>query len=106
MLEQLAKATATVAMRLHAGIFSASLGIVPTMVSYDEKVTAFAESIGSIALHIEQLTADALWSAFVESQATASQLVAMVRERREIGVRRAAINIAMLEESLRPVNTR
>ena len=96
----LATVEATVAMRLHAGIFSVGLGIVPTMVSYDAKVTAFAESYGGKPLPVESLTQDALWAAFQDSLDNGARLALAVRERAEVGAKKARINVRLLEESL------
>jgi polysaccharide pyruvyl transferase CsaB len=99
-LKALEPVQTTVAMRLHAGIFSAGLGIVPTMVSYDAKVTAFAESFGGTPITVEALSADSLWDAFISSQEHAARLEPAVRERAEVGANRARINVRLLEESL------
>ncbi|MFZ4506559.1 MAG: polysaccharide pyruvyl transferase CsaB [Fimbriimonas sp.] len=58
-----------IAMRLHAGILAASVGVPPLMVSYDPKVTAFAKTldIGS-ALQMEGLTAQRILDTFVSFQ--------------------------------------
>lgn len=105
MFAVLGGAGATVGMRLHAGIFSAALGVVPTMVSYDDKVTAFAESLGTRAILLDKLNGPTLWAAFEKSLADAARLQESVRRRAEIGARRARINITMLEEMLQGVRT-
>ena len=99
-LETLSKVETTIAMRLHAGIFSVGLGIVPTMVSYDAKVSAFAESFGGKPLAVESLTQNALWAAFQESLENSARLEPAVRERAEVGANRARINVRLLEDSL------
>jgi polysaccharide pyruvyl transferase CsaB len=99
-IEALKRVSATVSMRLHGGIFSAALGIVPAMVSYDEKVSAFARSIGHEAVKLDDLTQEVLWEGFQRSRDGAEKLRHMVRERAEIGRKRAGINISMLEETL------
>ena len=106
MFRTLVAVKSTVAMRLHAGIFSAAVGVVPTMVSYDDKVTAFAESIGSRALPVEEITADSLWQRFQESLADSDRLAAQVRVRREVGVEKSRLNMAMLEDILQSGRTR
>lgn len=75
------------------------------MVSYDDKVTAFAESLGTRAILLDKLNGPTLWAAFEKSLADAARLQESVRRRAEIGARRARINITMLEEMLQGVRT-
>lgn len=96
----IASVQATVAMRLHAGIFSVAAGILPTLVTYDDKVTQFARSFGSEAIPIERLTGDALWEAFAQSQENLAERQEAVNARREKGLRGARRNIDLLEEYL------
>ncbi len=65
LLSRLRRMHSVVAMRLHAGILSASVGVPPMMVAYDPKVAAFsaAMDMGS-AISADGLTADALWANF------------------------------------------
>ncbi|MDQ2985434.1 MAG: polysaccharide pyruvyl transferase CsaB [Armatimonadota bacterium] len=105
LIENIAQAGATVAMRLHAGIFSVANGIAPTLVSYDDKVATFAQSIGQPALTLDKLTEDSLWEAFQYTEQNRQALEAEGRVRREAGVRRARMNLEMLESLLQSGRT-
>lgn len=100
LAEGVATVSATVAMRLHAGIFSVAAGIAPTMVSYDDKVSAFARSIGQESLPLPSLTGEALWESFIATEANRSALEEAACVRRELGVRRSRMNVDMLESFL------
>jgi polysaccharide pyruvyl transferase CsaB len=84
-----ARMEAVIAMRLHAGILAATAGIPCCMVSYDPKVTAFANQIGAPApLHVEGLEEGRLIHAVQEflrekDQRTASLLAAREKLRRD-----------------------
>lgn len=101
----IASVGATVAMRLHAGIFSVAAGIAPTMVSYDEKVSAFARSIGQEALPLASLTGDALWRAFMNTEANRQALEEEADRRREVARRRSRTNVDLLESYLNSGST-
>jgi polysaccharide pyruvyl transferase WcaK-like protein len=105
LAEGIASVQATAAMRLHAGIFSVSAGVAPTMVSYDEKVTAFAASIGQPALQLANLTGDMLWEQFQRTEADRPALEMKACIRRDAGLRRAQINIDLLEGFLQEGRT-
>lgn len=100
LVDGMASVSATVSMRLHGGIFSVAAGIAPTMVSYDEKVTAFARSIGQAALPLKSLTGESLWAAFQATEANRPDLEREACVRRELGLRRSRMNIEMLESFL------
>ncbi|MES1227323.1 MAG: polysaccharide pyruvyl transferase family protein, partial [Armatimonadota bacterium] len=60
--ERIMRMDAVVSMRLHTGILATTVDVPSLMVSYDPKVTAFANMMGgSTPLKIEGLTADRLW---------------------------------------------
>jgi polysaccharide pyruvyl transferase CsaB len=63
--QRLSRMDGVIAMRLHAGILAATVGLPPLMISYDPKVTAFARQldIGS-ALPIENLTGQRIFDVF------------------------------------------
>lgn len=63
-----------VAMRLHAGILAAMMGIPPLMISYDPKTTAFSKMLGlSNPPMIEGLTAQRLFEQFLAHQRSQSR---------------------------------
>jgi polysaccharide pyruvyl transferase WcaK-like protein len=90
-----------IAMRLHAGILAATVGIPPLMVSYDPKVTAFAKllDVGS-AMSMEGLTAARLFEAHQESLRNRERNVKILERKREELVRLAEGNLELLRETL------
>jgi polysaccharide pyruvyl transferase WcaK-like protein len=99
VLKLMAPVQHTVAMRLHAGIFSSGLNIPATMVAYDSKVGTFAESIGSEALTLENLTEEHLWETF-QRDTQDEALREAVEERAHKGAVNAKVSIDLLEEVL------
>jgi polysaccharide pyruvyl transferase WcaK-like protein len=66
---RLARMDGLIAMRLHAAILAATVGVAPLIISYDPKTTAFAKLLGLPAPpSIENLTAQRLFEIFVEHQ--------------------------------------
>lgn len=62
--ERIMRMDAVVSMRLHTGILATTVGVPSLMVSYDPKVTAFANMMGGASpLKVEGLTADRMWAA-------------------------------------------
>jgi polysaccharide pyruvyl transferase WcaK-like protein len=100
LAEGMASVEATVAMRLHAGIFSVAAGTAPTLVSYDDKVMTFGRSIGQNPLPVASLTGEDLWEAFKLTESNRSALDSQAGVRRELGLRRSRLNIEMLESFL------
>jgi polysaccharide pyruvyl transferase CsaB len=99
---RLARMDAVIAMRLHAGIIAATVGIPPLMVSYDPKVTAFAKllDIGT-APSIEGLTAQRLYDMFVEHQKGRERHEKILERKREELVKAAMVNVELLEHAIR-----
>lgn len=63
--QRVGRMEAVIAMRLHAGILAATVGIPPMMVSYDPKVTAFSNLIGLPAPpNVQGVTGDRLFAQF------------------------------------------
>jgi len=69
MQQRMSRMETVVAMRLHAGILAATMGIPAMMVSYDPKVTAYARlmEMGN-ALQLEGLTGPRLLDSFISFQ--------------------------------------
>lgn len=62
--ERIMRMDAVVSMRLHTGILATTVGVPSLMVSYDPKVTAFANMMGGASpLKVEGLSADRMWAA-------------------------------------------
>lgn len=99
LLAGVGAARATVAMRLHAGIFSAINCVPAQMIAYDPKVEAFAASTGNPAIPLPELSAEGLWSRFERVIANADELGAAAKERASAG-REASIRGVELLRSL------
>ena len=64
--ERLARMEGMIAMRLHAGILAATVGVAPTMVSYDPKVNAFAQLLNlPRAIDVNKASPDAIVQGFL-----------------------------------------
>lgn len=65
MAGRIARMDGMVAMRMHAGLFSALSGKAPLMIAYDPKISAFSASLGLPSpLSLDGLTPQKLWEAF------------------------------------------
>ena len=99
--QRLARMESVIAMRLHAGILAASVGVPPYMVAYDPKVTAFANVLGySAPPSMQGITAERIFNGFqtfIKDRDRAAE--ALVRKREEL--RKAAMgNIDLLRSAL------
>ena len=71
---RLARMDGIIAMRLHAALLAATVGVPPFIVSYDPKTAAFAKLLGLPAPPpVEGLTAPRLFDAFLEHQKSAER---------------------------------
>lgn len=67
--QRMARMDSIIAMRLHAGVLAATVGVAPFMVSYDPKVSAFAKLLDlGPAPNLEGMTAQRLFDQFIEFQ--------------------------------------
>ena len=99
--QRLSRMDGLVAMRLHAGILGATVGVPPLMVSYDPKVSAFAKGLGaSPPVPLEGLTAARLFSAYEEYVRTAPRLRESMARRRDEMAKIAGTNIELAREIL------
>ena len=99
--QRLARMDGLVAMRLHAGILGATVGVPPLMVSYDPKVAAFARGLdGASGVPMEGLTPARLFSAYEQYAAQLPRLRASVAKKREEMVRAAGTNVDLAREIL------
>jgi polysaccharide pyruvyl transferase CsaB len=93
---------AFVAMRLHAGILAATVGIPSLMVSYDPKVTAFAKLIETAApLPLEGLTPTRLFDAFTAFMKDRERNAKILERKTEEMKKLAEINIQIVREQVR-----
>ncbi len=99
--QRMARMEGVIAMRLHAGILAATVGVPAFMISYDPKVTAFANAIGQPSPpSMQGLTAQRIYDGFVatiKDRERASQ--ALVKRRDELA-KQAQVNIDVLESTL------
>lgn len=99
--QRLARMDGLVAMRLHAGILGATVGVPPLMVSYDPKVAAFARALdASPAVPLERLTAPRLFAAYEEYVAALPRLRTSVLRKREELTQAAETNVGLARELL------
>lgn len=99
--QRLARMDTVIAMRLHAGILSAGVGVPPLMVSYDPKVAAFARmlEVGN-ALALDGLTAPRLMDQFSSFMKDHERNIKLVERKRKELVELAEKNIQALHEAI------
>ncbi len=96
--QRLARMDAVLAMRLHAGILAATVGIPPLMVSYDPKVTAFAKGLDlGAALPLEGLTAPRLLNAFLEFMKHRDRNAKILERKREEQAKLAEVSVELVK---------
>jgi polysaccharide pyruvyl transferase CsaB len=99
---RIARMEAVIAMRLHAGILAATVGIPPLMISYDPKVDAFARQIGiGQAIPFNGASAQKIFETFQRSMQERSKNVAILEKKRDEMVKLALENINVLRETVR-----
>ncbi len=100
--QRMMRMDALIAMRLHAGILASTVGIPPYMVSYDPKVTAFAQNMDlPPAPNIEGLTATRLFEGFMQMMKDRDRVVASLQRKFEQQRQLATVNLEVLAEALR-----
>ncbi len=99
--QRISRMDAVIAMRLHAGILAATVGVPPYMVSYDPKVNAFANSLGlATPPSIEGLTAQRLFDGFTTFVKDRDRIADSLVRRREDLRSQAQENIKALHAAL------
>ncbi len=99
--QRLSRMDAVIAMRLHAGVLAASVGIPPFMVSYDPKVAAFAKLLDlAAAPPMEGLTAQRLFDQFIDFQRSRERHQKILDKKLEDLRGLAEGNILLLRDSL------
>lgn len=98
MQQRIGRMDAMVAMRLHAGILSAMVGVPPLMVSYDPKVTAFSKQLGiGTALSMEAgISAPRLLDAFLAFQKDRDRNVKLLEKKRDELKKQAEGNVELV----------
>lgn len=99
--QRMARLEAVVAMRLHAGILAATVGVPPFMVSYDPKVVAFSKLLEiQSAPNVNDLTPQRLFDSFMKFMKDRDKNARIMDRRREELIKLARMNIEILEEIL------
>ncbi|MBL8065709.1 MAG: polysaccharide pyruvyl transferase CsaB [Chthonomonadaceae bacterium] len=99
--QRLARMECVVAMRLHAGILAATVGVPSFMVSYDPKVAAFANSIGAPAPPTMQgLTAQRLFDGMTQMIKDRERASQALCKRRDELAQLAKQNLHVLPEPI------
>ncbi|MBN9503002.1 MAG: polysaccharide pyruvyl transferase CsaB [Armatimonadetes bacterium 55-13] len=96
--QRMGRLESVIAMRLHAGILAATMGVPPFMVSYDPKVTAFAKLLGiQAAPNVTGLSAQRLFESFMAFMKDREKNEAIMRRKQEEMRQLAQQNIEILE---------
>jgi polysaccharide pyruvyl transferase WcaK-like protein len=97
-----ARMEAVIAMRLHAGILAATVGVPPIMISYDPKVTAFARQLDiGAALPLESLTPQRLFDSFRTHHKNMDKMRPIVEKKRIELLSEAMKSVELANEILR-----
>lgn len=97
-----ARMEAVIAMRLHAGILAATVGVPPIMISYDPKVTAFARQLDiGAALPLESLTPQRLFDSFRTHHRNMDKMRPIVEKKRIELLSEAMKSVELANEILR-----
>ena len=101
LMQRLARMDAVIAMRLHAGILGAAVGIPPFMVSYDPKVAAFAKLLDvAPAPAFKGLTAGRLFESFQAFMRERDRNAKLLENRRQALKASALVNVRVLCDAL------
>ena len=95
--QRLMRMDAVLGMRLHAGILATTVGVPAYMVSYDPKVTSFANAMGyPTPLNIESATAERVFDGFQSFMRDRDRVVENVKRKRDELSKQAQENIEAL----------
>lgn len=99
--QRVGRMEAVIAMRLHAGILASTMGIPSFMISYDPKVTAFANLMGlPTPPTIQGATGDRIFGQFQAFIKDRDSIAANVVRKRDEQIKAAQGNIQALRDSL------
>jgi polysaccharide pyruvyl transferase CsaB len=97
--QRIVRLDSVVAMRLHAGILAATVGIPPFMVSYDPKVTAFAKLLDlQSAPSVTGLTPQRLFDSFMQFLQDRERNQKIMERKRPELVKLAEANLDILND--------
>ncbi len=95
--QRLMRMDAVLGMRLHAGILATTVGVPAYMVSYDPKVTAFANAMGyPTPQNIESTTPERVFDSFQAFMKERDRLIPTVKRKRDEFSKLAQENIDVL----------
>ncbi len=104
--QRLMRMDSLIAMRLHAGVLAATVGVAPLMVSYDPKVEAFAKLMGlGFAPSLKGLTSQRLFDRFMEFQKDRETNKKILDRQLAEMTKLARQNIELIEGAFRPADT-
>jgi polysaccharide pyruvyl transferase CsaB len=97
--QRIRRMDAVVALRLHAGILAATVGVPPFMISYDPKVSAFARQleIGG-GLPLEGLTAQRMFESYQGFMKDRDRNIGILEKKREELAKQAEINVELVRQ--------
>lgn len=99
--QRLSRMEGVIAMRLHAGILAATVGVPAFMVAYDPKVNAFANSIGApTPPSMQGLSAQRLYDGFIALTKDREKVCAALIKRRDDLAKQASTNLDVFETAL------
>jgi polysaccharide pyruvyl transferase WcaK-like protein len=95
--QRISRMDAVLGMRLHAGILATTVGVPAYMVSYDPKVTAFANAMGyPTPQNIENTTPERIFDGFQAFMKDRDRMVDSVKRKRDEFSKAAKENIDVL----------
>jgi polysaccharide pyruvyl transferase WcaK-like protein len=99
--QRIGRMDAMISMRLHGAILATTVGVPSLMLSYDPKVTAFANALGvSSPLSMDGLTAARVFDGFQALVKDREKKVETVRRRRDEFAKQAQLNLQVLRDVL------
>lgn len=99
--QRIGRMEAVIAMRLHAGILAATMGVPPFMISYDPKVTAFANGMGfSTPPTMQGITAERIFDGFQTFIKDRDRTAAALERKRDEWATAAQGNIELLRSTV------
>ncbi|MCB0825577.1 MAG: polysaccharide pyruvyl transferase CsaB [Armatimonadetes bacterium] len=101
LMERLSRMEAIIGMRLHSGILASIVGVPPYLLSYDPKVSAFANVMGfSTPLPMEGITADRIFNGFQTFIKDRDRIAESIVKRSEEQRKLSQGNIDLLNQTL------
>jgi polysaccharide pyruvyl transferase CsaB len=100
--QRMARMSAVVAMRLHAGILASTVGIMPLMLDYDPKVAAFSKQLGiGPAMSLQGITPQRIFEQINGMLKNKEKLTATMALKRQEMTKLAMLNVELARETLK-----